>query len=425
MLRFLIGMVVSVGLAVFAWQTWLGRVSTLPVAEESVESFLANHWNHPLPPQGAPVVDRPALEASLDAASCAQCHTAQWEAWGGSLHSRTMGPGIQWQLRLMNQEQGNRCLRCHAPLAEQKALVALERGWSAAPAKARPDYVPADLHRQGVACAACHVRGHDRFGPPARAETRLQGTAHGGFTAHDAFEDSRFCATCHQFPEDGPRVAGKLQEDTLAQWQASPFAGKQSCQQCHMPERQHLFRGIHDPEMVRKALTVELIPLRENGRAVARVRLSNTGAGHHFPTYMVPKVYARLALLGPDGETRPVGEEIIGWQVDVGLTDEQFDRRIPAGGTFEFERDFPLPTEAGWRIELSLDVAPREHYERVFADSLQKASLMDTGTVTELRAALSEAAATRFNALRLSRSLENLRIQPVDTLARCDGDADC
>lgn len=427
MKRALIGLVVSVGLTVLVWQVWLGRVSTpTPVAEDAVDTFLTNHWNHPLPPQGAPTPEHSALEASLSAESCAQCHGEQWEAWRTSLHSQAMGPGIQWQLRLMNQEQGNRCLRCHAPLAEQKALVALERGWSAAPSTPRPDYVPADLDRQGVACAVCHVRGHDRFGPPARPEKRLDGSAHNGFTAHKAFEDSRFCATCHQFPADGPRLAGKLQEDTFAQWKASSFAGRQSCQQCHMPDRQHLFRGIHDPDMVRKAVTVELVPLRDGERGVARVAVLNTGAGHHFPTYMVPKIYVRLNLHGPNGETRWLGEEVIGWQVDVGISSEQFDTRIPAGGRFEFERSFSLPAESGWRIEASVEVAPREHYERVFADSLEKAAVMDEDTVAQLRAALKDAVQTRFNALRVSRSLDHLQLARASALSRrCEANANC
>ncbi|MGE0080602.1 MAG: hypothetical protein AB7U81_04840 [Thiohalomonadaceae bacterium] len=406
MLRFLIGGVVSVGLAVLVWQAWLGRVATAPIAEESVEHFLANHWNHPLPPQGMPPADRPELEASLDAQACGQCHVEQWEAWRTSLHSQAMGPGIQWQLRLMDQAQGNRCVRCHAPLAEQKALLALERGWSAAPAAPRPAFVPANLHLQGVACAACHVRSHVRHGPPARADSKLQGQAHDGFSAHKAFEDSRFCSTCHQFPEDGPRLAGKLHEDTFAQWRASSYAGQQSCQQCHMPDRQHLFRGIHDPDLVRQALSLELTTLSDQGRGVARVVVSNTGAGHHFPTYMVPKVYIRLDLIGPDGATRHVGTEVIGWQVDVGITREEFDTRIPAGGRHEFERFFTLPKEAGWRIEASVDVAPREHYERVFADTLTKAKL-DADTAALLREALNEATATRYHAMRVSRALDH------------------
>ncbi|MCK9531731.1 MAG: cytochrome c family protein [Gammaproteobacteria bacterium] len=409
MKRALIGMVVAVALAVFAWQAWLGRATAIaPMEEDPLETFLNNHWNHPLPPQGTPRPEASALESSLGAQACGQCHTEQWEAWRTSLHSQAMGPGIHWQLRLMDQAQGNRCLRCHAPLAEQKALVALEHGWSAVPTQPRPEYIPADLHQQGVACAVCHVRDHERLGPPARPESRLEGTAHQGFTAHDAFADSRFCATCHQFPEDGPRLAGKLQEDTFAQWQASTFAGLKSCQQCHMPDRRHLFRGIHDPATVREAVKLELATFRENGRGAVRVTVSNVGAGHHFPTYMVPKVYVRLNLHGPNGEIRLLGEEVIGWGADVGITREWFDTRIPAGGRFEFERSFPLPEASGWRVSARLDVAPREHYERVFAHSLQQAGRMDAETVADLRRALDEARRTRFEAMSVSRSLDAL-----------------
>ncbi len=421
------GMVVAAGLVFLAWQVWLGRVAAItPSAEDPVDTFLSNHWNHPLPTQGAPAAGSSALEASLGAAACAQCHADQWEAWRSSLHSRAMGPGIQWQLRLMDQAQGNRCLRCHAPLAEQKALVALERGWSAAPQRPRPDYIPADLHRQGVACAVCHVREHQRFGPPARPQNGLKGTAHNGFTANEAFGDSRFCATCHQFPDDGPRLAGKLQEDTFAQWRASPFAGKQSCQQCHMPDRQHLFKGVHDPATVRAAVNVDLVPFRDNGRGAVRVTVTNVGAGHHFPTYMVPKVYVRLSLHGPDGETQPLGEEVIGWGADVGITRELFDTRIPAGGRLEFERGFPLPQTTGWRIAAQLHVAPREHYERVFAHSLGQADRMDALTVAELRRALEEARQTRFEALSVSRSLDMLLTREDARIRQeCNRHADC
>lgn len=406
MRRLWIGVVVCLGLAALAWQVSRSPAATAPAAEESVESFLARHWNHPLAPQGQPPASWSSLEASLDGRACGQCHVAQWEAWRTSLHSQAMGPGIQWQLRLMDQAQANRCLRCHAPLAEQKALIALERGFEAAPQGPRPDFVPADLHRQGVSCPVCHVRNHTRHGPPPRPESRLAGEAHGGFQVQPAFEDSRFCATCHQFPEDGPRLAGKLHEDTYAQWQTSPYAGEQSCQQCHMPDRQHRFRGIHDPDTVRQAIAVELTAERTRDGGLARVAVHNRGAGHHFPTYMVPKVYVQLALVAPDGTRQPLGTEVIGWQVDVGITRELFDTRIPAKGQHTFTRPFTWPQETGWRLEASVEVAPREHYERIFADTLQRAGQqLDADTNALLRAALAEAVATRFHALRVSREL--------------------
>ena len=35
-----------------------------------------------------------------------------------------------------------------------------------------------------------------------------------------------------------------------------------ACQACHMPERRHLWRGIHDPEMVKRALGREVTASR-------------------------------------------------------------------------------------------------------------------------------------------------------------------
>ncbi|MCW9047093.1 MAG: cytochrome c family protein, partial [Gammaproteobacteria bacterium] len=58
----------------------------------SVDEFLQNHWNYPIPAQGKPPVSFSALEASLDPASCGQCHADQFAQWRSSLHSHTMGP---------------------------------------------------------------------------------------------------------------------------------------------------------------------------------------------------------------------------------------------------------------------------------------------------------------------------------------------
>ncbi|PKM43914.1 MAG: hypothetical protein CVV05_13805 [Gammaproteobacteria bacterium HGW-Gammaproteobacteria-1] len=374
---------------------------------DDIERFLERHWQQPLPAQGTLPADYTAIEAALGPQACAQCHEAQWEQWRGSLHSHTMGAGIQWQLHLMDQEQGNRCLRCHAPLAEQKALVALQQGWPGVPKSPPPEHVPPDLADQGLVCAACHVRNHQRFGPPANKPVP-EPVPHGGFVASAAFEDSRFCATCHQFAADGPRVNGKLQEDTYAQWQASPQAAQQSCQSCHMPDRRHLFRGVHDRDMVLQALQVSLDvqPGARPGEFQARAVMRNTGAGHHFPTYMVPKVDVVLQLVNAaGGARRTLAHRVIGWGVDVALSQELFDTRIPAGGELVVEQAFSSPGAGEWEVELRLDVAPREHYERMFQDSLRHADVLAPEVLALLRQALAEAKATRYEALRLATRL--------------------
>ena len=376
--------------------------------EAAVEAFLERHWAEPLPPQGALPAAFSPLEASLSPEACGQCHADQYAAWQTSLHSKAMGPGLRWQLKLMNQEQGNRCLRCHAPLAEQKALLALEHGWPNAPTTTPPDYVTPDLGHQGLVCAACHVRGHQRFGPPPRDGLAKDGP-HGGFVVSEAFQDSRFCAHCHQFPDDGPRIAGKLMEDTYQQWLASPYAkgaGKQSCQSCHMPDRQHLWRGIHDPEMTRRAIEVTLkLHALGDGRYEARAKVHNSGAGHHFPTYMVPKVELVFYRRDAGGGRFEMGRHVIGWNVDTPITHELSDTRIAAGETRAFRQPFNA-TGRGWWVELVVRVLPAEHYERIYRDSLSRANQLPASAVPLLRRALEEAVATRYELLHLEARVE-------------------
>ena len=377
--------------------------------EPSVEAFLQRHWTEPLPPQGAPPATFSPLEASLSPEACGQCHTEQFAAWQTSLHSKAMGPGLRWQLKLMDQDQGNRCLRCHAPLAEQKALLALEHGWPNAPKQPPPDYVEAGLGHQGLVCAACHVRGHQRFGPPPRGEVAAD-IPHGGFTVSTAFGDSRFCAHCHQFPDDGPSIAGKLMEDTYRQWLASPYAregaGKQTCQSCHMPDRQHLWRGIHDPEMTRRAIDVSLkLHALGDGRYEARANVRNSGAGHHFPTYMVPKVELAFYRHDDDGSIQELGRHVIGWNVDTQITRELSDTRIAAGEARDFRQPFTA-TGGNWRVELVMRVLPAEHYERINRDSLSRADQLPAAAVPLLRRALAEAEAARYELLRIEASVD-------------------
>ena len=367
----------------------------------SVEDFLAVHWADPLAPQGNPPKTFSALEASLTPEACGQCHAEQYQAWRTSLHSRAMSPGLLWQFKLMDQEQANRCLRCHAPLAEQKALMALEQGWQAAPSQPPPDYVDPGLAHRGLVCAACHVRGHQRFGPPARGQP-VKGAPHGGFTASSAFQDSRFCAHCHQFPEDGPRINGKLQEDTYQQWRASPQAADQPCQSCHMPDRRHLWRGIHDPEMTRKAIDValELVDLGK-GRYEARATVRNVGAAHHFPTYMVPKVELLFQVREANGRSRELGRQVIGWTVDIGITREIDDTRIPAGGSRVFSQPLLMPATRDWQVELVVRVRPGEHYERIYRDALARADRLPAAVLPPLRQALDQVRAAEYELLRV------------------------
>lgn len=365
-----------------------------------VTAFLERHWTDPLLPQGSPPSQFSELEASLSPQTCGLCHPELYETWRNSLHSRAVGPGLLWQLKLMGQSDANRCLRCHSPLAEQKALLALENGWQGAPSQPAPNYVEAKLGHQGVVCAACHVRNHQRFGPPPRGPL-IVNAPHGGFTPSVAFGDSKFCAHCHQFADDGPRINGKLQEDTYQQWLASPQAADQSCQSCHMPDRKHLWRGIHDREMTLRAIEVSLNVVDLAGsQFAAHALVSNVGAGHHFPTYMVPKVDLVFLLHEPDGRSLEVGRQVIGWTVDTGITREIADTRIPAGSSRVFEQRFSARRGTNWRLELIVRVRPGEHYERIYRSSLGQADRLPSNALPELKLALSEVRSAEYELLR-------------------------
>ena len=360
---------------------------------DPVARFLSAHWAQPIAPQGDPPPGFSAIEASLAPETCAACHVAQYADWSTSLHSKAMGPGIRWQLRVMTQSDSNDCLRCHAPLAEQKALTGLEHGWANAPTSTMPAYVSADLHRRGNTCASCHVRRHQRFGPPTQIRNPK---LHGGFEAQQAFRDSRFCSPCHQFPPGARSLEGKLIENTYEEWRNSPAARQGStCQTCHMPERRHIWRGIHDPDTVRKGIRRELEVKRlADGRLEVLASITAPGVGHYFPTYVVPKVLVSLHLLAA-GKERELGRLVIGRTVSADMVREWSDTRIHPGGRSLLSAKAVAPTSA-YRIEMRVEIMPGEHYVRMYRAMLLNNPDMDATAQALLRQALRETEAANY-----------------------------
>src|SRR5262245_19446196 len=241
----LVGLILSVTL-----------VGTMP-AGSGVEEFLRKHWSAPIPIQGPPPPSFSSIEASLHPETCGTCHPEQYADWRTSWHAASMGPGVLGQVREMlttAPAQALSCLGCHAPLGEQAPLVRAEGQLGINPA------FDAKLLGKGLTCAGCHVRGHQRFGPPRRDGTLESSTPRhalpdGGVTRTSAYLVSEFCRGCHQFEPSGLALNGKLLENTYDEWKASRFPREgMQCQDCHMPDRRHLWRGIHDPDMVRSGL---------------------------------------------------------------------------------------------------------------------------------------------------------------------------
>jgi hypothetical protein len=338
--------------------------------------FLARHWRRPIRPQGQPPASFSPLERSLAPESCGTCHPAQLADWKTTLHSKSMGHGVAGQLVEMRQtdpDTARSCLTCHAPLAEQAEEIQ-------------------GLQQQGLVCAACHVRRHQRFGPPPREgppARQVPGSSlpHNGATRSAAYLRSEFCSTCHQFEPTELRLNGKLLQDTYAEWRASPAARQGlQCQDCHMPDRRHLWRGIHDPEMVKSGVEISLTTDRPRHRPGEDVRATLTirsvRVGHHFPTYVTPRVVVRGELLDRSGTPVPgsAREAAIGRDVPLDLSREIADTRIPPGGRFAFDYSHRLG-RPGLSLRVSVTVFPDHFYTRFFESLLAGGAGLGTAQI--------------------------------------------
>ena len=398
--RWGIGLAVTLLALAAALLWWPQRAGEAQLSGD-VDAFLERHWRLPVLPQGDPPSAYSPIEASLHPKECALCHRQQFEDWKTSLHSRSMGPGIYGQL--LNMESKNPatytiCATCHTPLSEQ--IPHLKEGSEYRPNEA---FDPA-LQAAGLICAGCHVRQHERFGPPRRPEVPTPPAdvvqPHGGFTATTAFQRSEFCKPCHQFAEGAFALNGKLLENTFAEWQASPYAedGVQ-CQGCHMPDRRHLWRGIQDPDMVRQAMTVSVSPLapayRPGDALQATITVTNSGAGHYLPTYVTPKIFVQGDLLDTAGEViaDSFQEAVIGREIALNLSREVYDTRIAPKASLDFGYTMALPETAA-TLRVRIVVHPDHFYQRFFEAVLKR----DRGSLgkAHLEAALEKTATSSF-----------------------------
>ena len=343
-------------------------------AAPSVEQFLARHWRTPLAPQGAAPEAFSSLEASLEPESCGTCHPAEFADWRTSLHARAMGPGVAGQLvEMLTSAPADAlgCYTCHAPLAEQRPLLGRDARHAPNPA------FDQDLRAQGLVCAACHVRAHERFGPPRRDGSVAnsgprEDLPHGGATRTRAFLAAEFCRTCHQFASNGLALNGKLLENTYEEWKASRFAREGvQCQDCHMPDRRHLWRGIHDPEMVRSGLTITArldgARVRRGSPVRATLTVTSTRVGHAFPTYVTPRVILRGELVDEAGAVieGSLKERVVAREVPLDLSRELRDTRLMPGRSVQL-RYRKRVDAAGARLKFTVIVEPDAFYTKFF-----------------------------------------------------------
>ncbi|HEC84881.1 MAG TPA: hypothetical protein ENI48_06530 [Thioploca sp.] len=376
-------------------------------SNDEVQHFLDWYWDRPLAAQGHPPSTLNALEASLEPEACKRCHPSQFADWEKSRHARAMGPGVYGQILDMTEDEYQNCLDCHAPLKEQADTLAKTRFYGgikplggASPTQVSTP-VSEHLHKKGLICSTCHLRGYQWFGPPRRpdlppltSESRLP---HNGWNSHKAFEDSRFCAACHQFPANGYAINGKLLENTYNEWKESPQAATgQTCQSCHMPNRRHLWRGIHDPKAVRSGVDIQVSPVKiTDGFVSTQLSMTNTATGHYFPTYVTPKIVMQAYQENKQGKLleNTLQQTIIERHLSLDLSTEYFDTRLAPGQTAILNYQAPLKPQTTTLV-LIIKVEPDAFYTRLYQTLLEE-DFTDKGTTLILQA-LAESTASNF-----------------------------
>jgi len=173
-------------------------------------------------------------------------------------------------------------------------------------------------------------------------------------------------------------VEGRPLLDTYREWLTGPYMPRGvQCQHCHMPGREHTWKGIHDPETFRQGYRLETITARGRAGVVSvRARLWNVGAGHYLPTTPTPAAWLEVELVDRAGKpiagakaSRRIGRDIVskpsGWVV-------REDSRIPPGGSLE--------VAAGWKngrvaeathVKVTVRVHPDDYYARLYRNRLE------------------------------------------------------
>ena len=373
-------------------RTW----SDTAVEYADPEQYAAHYWRRVILPQGAGPTAISRFEHDLSPQACATCHREQYQQWQASRHALAMSPGVTGQLVDWvgsDPAQYESCLRCHARLSEQQQVrrIAGEApgqryGPSDAAAwEANPHFIP-ELYETAHGCANCHLRAHTRHGSDEPFTTYRWDTEQ--LKAHPLertpwFKDSEFCQDCHQFPLTQTIADGHAPlENTYEEWRAwaEQAVEPKSCQQCHLPEGEHGFKGIHDADYVRENIELSTTYEASDGSVRASITLVNSNNGHHLPTYVTPKVFLRGYFTDANGQqfADSLQEDIIGREAHIrkkpgGGTEwyDEYDTRIPAGRQHAFTYEGEIPAEAA-AFHLEVFVAPDHFYHRNYGKWLKQ-----------------------------------------------------
>lgn len=282
----------------------------------------------------------PAL-GSLRAKECGACHQDAYEDWKTTIHARAWTDPY-YQVDWVFDGRQQVCNNCHVPLDRQQEVRVLgfrdRDKWDPILAP-NPDFDP-ELKLEGVTCAGCHLREGRILGP--------RGSANAPHPVEKFSDPNVLCMRCHvvqgerwdtfyRLPPCGTIAeieAGRGRLERRSGEYSVPSPAAAGCVQCHMPgvespatqkdvsrtARRHTWRGGHDRETVRSALTASFSDSFATGSGrIAELVLENTGAAHFLPTGTPDRhLTVRLRALDANGrvlrETSSTLERTIMWR---------------------------------------------------------------------------------------------------------------
>ncbi|MBF0588299.1 MAG: hypothetical protein HQL53_04145 [Magnetococcales bacterium] len=344
---------------------WIILLTVLggPLCAMAASDPVAHHWHHP----NAGRIPDAAQKSDGHAEVCRACHEVQWSNWSGSRHANAFSPGLLAALLERSRQGVDACLRCHAPLVEQREALHRQDPFFEWQDQAAWPQRLAD----GIACPICHQRQGRLITPRSTSEKSTASdqelTIHRQRQPSEWLSQSHFCAACHQADPQQKRTIGDgepLLHNTFSEWRKSPFAARGlHCQGCHMPKRHHLFRGIHDPAMTRSGVTV-CMDVTHPEKVVLTLR--STRVGHMFPTYATP----RIVLLGTrlDSASHPLDPAPQRWVIQRRMRWSQGgwhpwrDTRLAPGATASLEVPWQRAGVLASSINLQIRVEPDHLY---------------------------------------------------------------
>ncbi len=300
---------------------------------------------------------------SLKAESCGECHREIYEEWKMSIHAHAYEDPF-FQAYWKKDKNVWVCLNCHTPLENQQPTLIKEipRGRvERAVQEPNPQYDP-EYQKESVTCAACHVRDGVIYGP-------YEDSAAPHPTKFDPnFRTAQVCYRCHNVVSGPAQFYNVGPCGTYAEYEGKFFMQERGfiCQSCHMPEidrpvatnspirrgRKHLWRGGHDPDMVKRAVGIQVRADNASPKAGDRVgftlTLVNAGAGHKIPTGD-PDRYFTVEFSVEDRQGRVLDQQTstmgrwIMWQPAIV---ELYDNRLLPLASREYQFAYQLPAQA-------------------------------------------------------------------------------